>query len=99
LEELLPTSIKTWESLTHPDDLKKTYEILEKHFKGDTPFYECEFRMKHKDGSWVWILDKGKVISWTEDGKPLIMCGTHVNITRLKELKKILLKVKKNLEH
>lgn len=91
LEELLPTSIKTWESLTHPEDLKKTYEILEKHFKGKSSFYEYEFRMRHKNGNWVWILDKGKVISWTEDGKPHMMYGIHINISRLKEAELALL--------
>lgn len=86
LEELYPLSIKTWESLTHPDDLKKSYECLEKHFKGELPFYECEIRMKHKNGNWVWVLDRGKVLTWTLDNKPLMMYGTHTNITHLKEV-------------
>jgi hypothetical protein len=40
--------------------------------------------MRHKDGSIVWILDRGKVSSWTEDGEPLMMFGTHMNITAKK---------------
>lgn len=85
LQELSPVSLKTWEMLTHPDDLQKAYSLLQKHFSGELPLYECEIRMKHKSGKWIWILDKGKVITWTADGKPLMMYGTHINITRLKE--------------
>jgi len=90
LEELSPISLQTWESLTHPEDLQKVYELLQKHFDGTLPQYECEIRMKHKNGNWVWILDKGKVVSWNNDGKPLMMYGTHIDITKLKETEKAL---------
>ena len=83
-EELSPVSIHTWETLTHPDDLKKSTELLEQHFKGERLYYECECRMKHKDGSWVWILDRGRVITRSTDGKPLMMFGTHTDITHRK---------------
>jgi len=86
LEEISPTSIETWKKFTHPDDLKKSGVLLEKHFAGDLDYYECEVRMKHKNGSWVWILDRGKVVSWTEDNKPLMMMGTHQDITKTKEI-------------
>ncbi|MDH7553353.1 MAG: PAS domain S-box protein [Spirochaetota bacterium] len=85
LQELSPVSLKTWELLTHPDDLQKAYTLLQKHFSGELPLYECEIRMRHKSGKWIWVLDKGQVVSWTADGKPLMMYGTHINITRLKE--------------
>ncbi len=84
LEELAPISIKTWEALTCPEDLKLANEQLVKHFNGDSLYYNCEFRMKHKDGHWVWIQDRGQVISWTSDGKPLWMFGTHIDITERK---------------
>jgi len=50
LEELEPISIETWIKLTHPDDFKKSDQLLKQHFLGETPFYECEARMRHKDG-------------------------------------------------
>lgn len=90
LQELSPISLQTWEVLTHPEDLQKSYELLQKHFDGTLPQYECEIRMKHKNGRWVWILDKGKVVSWSSDGKPLMMYGTHTDITNLKEAQKAL---------
>jgi PAS domain S-box-containing protein len=81
LEELLPVSIETWLKLAHPDDLKISGELLEKHFKGELDYYSFESRMKHKTGDWVWVLDRGKVHTWDMDGKPLIMSGTHQDIT------------------
>ena len=85
LEELAPLSIRTWMDLSHPDDLKLSERLLQQHFRGERDFYECEARMKHKDGRWIWVLDRGKVTSYTPDGKPLMMYGTHQDITERKE--------------
>ncbi|MBU4601560.1 PAS domain-containing protein, partial [bacterium] len=90
LKELAPISIKTWMKYTHPDDLKISNQLLERHFSGELPYYECECRMKHKDGHWIWVLDRGKVISRTEDGKPLWMYGTHQDITVRKQAEEAL---------
>jgi PAS domain S-box-containing protein len=85
LDELAPVSIKTWEILAHPGDFKKSDELLERHFAGKVPYYDIECRLKHKDGHWVWVNDRGKVVSWTDDGKPLMMFGTHADITDRKK--------------
>jgi PAS domain S-box-containing protein len=81
LEELQPISIQTWINLTHPDDLEVSNRLLEKCFAGENDNYICEARMRHKDGHWVWVLDRGKVVKWGADGAPLRMTGTHVDIT------------------
>ncbi|HPM21671.1 MAG TPA: PAS domain S-box protein [Thermotogota bacterium] len=85
LEEISPVSIETWKKCAHPDDLKKCVEKLEKHFRGELDYYECESRMRHKNGEWIWVLDRGKVVSWTVEGKPLLMMGTHLDITESKK--------------
>jgi len=85
LEELAPTTTETWERLAHPDDVKKSQAKLEEVFAGKVPAYDCEIRMRHKDGRWVWVLDRGRVVEWTRDGAPLRMSGTHADITQLKE--------------
>ncbi|MFW5790895.1 MAG: PAS domain S-box protein, partial [Bacillota bacterium] len=90
LEELEPTTIGTWQELTHPDDFNSAEEILKQHFEGEEDFYTAEVRMKHKEGHWVWILDQGKVISWTEDGQPLKMFGIHMDISKQKEYEKVI---------
>lgn len=86
LEELAPINEETWTRLVHPEDLKKSNEEIETLFFRKKEYYSLACRMKHKDGHWVWVLDKGKVINWTEDGKPLYMFGTHIDITDSKTL-------------
>jgi diguanylate cyclase (GGDEF)-like protein/PAS domain S-box-containing protein len=86
LDELQPTSIKTWINLCHPDDLKNSNDLLKKHFNGISDYYDIECRMKHKNGQWIWIHDRGKVIEWDKDGNPYKMYGTHSDITEKKEL-------------
>ena len=80
-EELEPISIETWNKLVHPDDLKLFNDTVERYFNGQTDTYECEVRMRHKSGHWVWILDRGKIVEHDEDGNPSKMTGTHVDIT------------------
>ena len=85
LDELAPIDINTWLKLAHPDDLPESGRLLEQHFSGQSAFYDCKCRMLHKDGHYVWVHDRGRVISWTEDGKPLMMYGTHADITEQKQ--------------
>ena len=81
LAELAPTSIETWRRLSHPDDLRRADELLEEHFAGTSAIYSCEGRMRHKDGHWVWVLDRGRVSEWDADGRPLRMIGTELDIS------------------
>ncbi|PID38110.1 MAG: hypothetical protein CSA65_08855 [Proteobacteria bacterium] len=85
LEELQPVSIDTWLRLVHPDDSERSAALLQSHFSGESPIYDCECRMRHKDGHWVWVHDRGRVVSWSPDGQPLTMFGTHAEITARKE--------------
>ncbi|UJP66989.1 PAS domain S-box protein [Mongoliitalea daihaiensis] len=89
LEELAPTSIHTWQTLVHPEDLVESGRRLNDCFERKTYFYELETRMKHKDGHWVWVYDRGKVLEWTDDGKPLMMYGTHQDISKRKNAEEI----------
>lgn len=98
LSELLPLSFETWTNLLHPEDLENAKQNLERHFSGETPFYECELRMRHKDGSWVWVLARGRVALWSPDGKPLMMAGTHLDITERKLAEEELIEAKKLAE-
>ncbi len=84
LEDISPTTHDTWIKFVHPDDLKLSEAQLEKHFKGNLDYYTCEVRMQHKNGNWIWVLDRGKVTEWADNGKPLIMYGTHQDITERK---------------
>src|SRR6056297_1149547 len=84
-DELEPFTFESWKHLIHPEDLQKCLNKVQEHFSGETERYECQFRMKHKKGHWIWVQDKGKVFERTPDGKPLLMYGTHQDITQTKE--------------
>ena len=85
LEELQPITIKTWEELIHPEDYPISSEKLVAHISGQTPLYDVEIRMRHKNGDWVWIQDTGQVITRSKDGRALMMYGTHTDITASKK--------------
>lgn len=99
LEELSPVSINTWKHLAHPDDLALSKEVLARHFGGKTDHYELEARMRHKEGHWIWILNRGKVVSYTPDGQPEWMAGTHWEITARKQDEEALRKQSAALAH
>ncbi|HPO48906.1 MAG TPA: PAS domain S-box protein, partial [Spirochaetota bacterium] len=86
LEEISPVSIDTWIKYAHSEDIKKSELLLNKHFKGEIDYYEFESRMRHKNGSWVWVLDRGRVSVWSEEGSPVLMYGTHQDITERKNI-------------
>jgi len=91
LEELSPTTIETWVRYTHPEDLARSNDLLSRHFSKKLPSYNIECRMKHKDGYWVWVHDRGRVMTWTKDGKPLIMYGIHTDISERKSQEELIL--------
>ena len=88
LDEISPVSINTWLQFAHPEDLEKSNYQKDLHLKGELPFYSSETRMKHKNGDWIWVLSRGKVITWTDDGQPLMMFGTHLDISERKKIEK-----------
>jgi PAS domain S-box-containing protein len=85
LDELAPISVETFKALLHPEDRKQALALIDEHFSGQHPYFECEVRLRHKDGHWVWVLTRGTVTSWTADGRPALMSGTHLDISARKE--------------
>jgi len=73
-----------WKAMVHPDDLNDLMGKLQKHLDGENPVYLAEYRIRCKDGSWNWVMGRGKVLEWTAEGKPLRMVGTHSDITEQK---------------
>ncbi|NVJ54337.1 MAG: PAS domain-containing protein [Campylobacteraceae bacterium] len=95
-ENELTNSLETWKKLVHPDDIElATKDILANH-RGKTTHYENVHRLKHKDGHWVWILDRGKTI-FDKNGIAIRMVGFHTDITKQKELEVSLMSSEKNL--
>jgi len=75
----------TWEKLVHPNDKQKTIDAAQAHIRGETAVFETEVRLRHADGHYLWILDRGKVVERSDDGTPMRMAGTHRDITARKE--------------
>jgi diguanylate cyclase (GGDEF)-like protein/PAS domain S-box-containing protein len=70
-----------WRRLIHPADAVRKLAALEAHFRGETPAYECEFRVRHKSGHWVWLLSRGKVVERDAFGIAVRMAGTHMDLS------------------
>jgi PAS domain S-box-containing protein len=82
--DLAPLSFDTWERRTHPDDRGPTLAALQRHLAGEVERYEAEFRMRHRDGHWVWLLSRGAVLTRTRTGAPEWMFGTQKDISERK---------------
>ncbi|MCT4643006.1 MAG: PAS domain S-box protein [Bacteriovoracaceae bacterium] len=80
--------LDTWKTRVHPDDIDNCYIDIQSYLDGKTDRYENIHRMKHADGSWVYILDRGKISKYDADGNPLIFTGTHQDITQSEAYKK-----------
>lgn len=85
LSEIEPVTINTWMDHCHPDDLVESAKKIEAYLAGETENYDCEARMKHKDGHWVWVHDTGRIVERDENGQPLRMIGTRIDITETRK--------------
>jgi PAS domain S-box-containing protein len=79
--EEIPFTLESWSSRVHPDDLDGCYADITRHINGETSFYENIHRMRHKDGSWRYILDRGRIVERDADGNPTRFTGTHTDLT------------------
>jgi diguanylate cyclase (GGDEF)-like protein/PAS domain S-box-containing protein len=83
LAELQPISIETWTRFAHPDDLALSNKLIEDLVQGLTFRYDVELRMRHREGHWIWVRDRGAIAEWDRDGRPTRMAGTHEDVTEL----------------
>ncbi len=81
LAELEPVTLDVWQRLVQPDDLAEALVALERHVRDESALYNAVFRMRHKKGHWVWVRSSGRIIVRTAEGKPLMMYGTHADIS------------------
>ncbi|PIQ99570.1 MAG: hypothetical protein COV66_10465 [Nitrospinae bacterium CG11_big_fil_rev_8_21_14_0_20_45_15] len=77
---------RSWEELVHPDDTPSLNKLHTEHLKGETPFYEIEYRIRTKSGNYVWVQDRGKVVARNEDGEPVRVYGLQTNISKRKQV-------------
>ena len=79
-----------WESLLHPDDRLQSIAALNEYVQGASDIYQNEFRLLCKDGSYKWILDRGKIVERLDDGTPRRIIGTHTDISEHKKTQEAL---------
>jgi PAS domain S-box-containing protein len=84
--EELPASRQIWLQSGHPEDIPNTNAALAEHLEGRTTVYQSEYRLRHRDGHWVWVLDRGKVVARDPRGQPVRVVGTQTDITPRKLL-------------
>lgn len=83
--ELQPITPARWQQLTAPEDWANASRIFAAHIAGTLPTVECEIRLRHRDGHWVWVLCRGQIMSYSAGGRALLMAGTHLDITAHKQ--------------
>jgi hypothetical protein len=77
----IPLSQQAWDQLIHPEDLAGQEAAYQAYLRGETPLFECRYRVRAKDGSWHWFEERGQVVQWSADGQPQRMLGTQTDVT------------------
>ena len=86
MEAVAPVNFATFINLIHEHDRQQVETSVQAHLAGDAKVYQATFRMRRKDDSWAWIEARGQVTAWTAEGEPLLMAGTHLDISNLKAI-------------
>jgi PAS domain S-box-containing protein len=89
-EDEIGNGLDEWATRVHPDDKAQAMADVQAHLDGATPYYSSEHRVRCKDGSWKWILDRGLVVRRDPAGKALRVIGTHADITESKRAEEVL---------
>lgn len=84
------TSYDAWEGDLHPDDRERTLELLADTVERRAPNFAAEYRIRTKSNRWVWVSDRGKVVSWNASGKAERAVGTLTDITERKRTEQVL---------
>ena len=79
-EDELGDDYKTWATQMHPDDKRKLFRNAKESIQNRTPLH-CKHRIKHKNGKWIWVLNRGKAF-YNEDGKAIMISGFQTDITK-----------------
>ncbi len=94
-DDEMRSDLMEWDKRVHPDDKEQAYLDIKTHLAGETEYYRNEHRLLCKDGTYKWILDRGKVVEFTKEGKPWRFVGTHSDITERREIEDKLSKSEK----
>jgi diguanylate cyclase (GGDEF)-like protein/PAS domain S-box-containing protein len=96
-EEAVDATLEGWIKRIHPDDRERILSTVLRQDSGEIPFNAFEYRERHKDGHYVWILSRGRPVEWFPDGQPARIVGTDTDITSLKAVEAALAEEKERL--
>ncbi|MDR1607896.1 MAG: PAS domain-containing protein [Deltaproteobacteria bacterium] len=94
----ISSDVNAWENSMFPEDYARAYQAVEDHCLGLTPSYECEFRLRHKNGSTVWAQDKGRVVERDERGQAKRLIGVMIDVSKQKLIERSLAENNDQLE-
>ncbi len=77
--------LETWTKCIHPKDSKTVIDNLQGHLEKKMPFFSCEYRVRTKNGRYIWISSRGKAL-WDEEGRAVRLAGSHTDITERKQM-------------
>ena len=80
------TTVEDWSSRVHPDDFQPAWNAINDYINGTTTVYQIEFRIRCADGSYKWIMDRGKIIARDALGTPIRLVGVHTDISESKQM-------------
>ncbi len=83
--EFGPLTGKRWSELVHPEDVERHQRARDRHLAGELPHFEGEVRVRHREGHWVWVLDRGRALTRSADGRPHMMFGIRMDVTARKQ--------------
>lgn len=83
--EEIESRVEFWKKRIHPDDFQQAIEQLDRYLRDSSSDYRSEFRIRHKDGHWIWVQSRGRITAHDTQGSPVRMTGTHLDITRQKD--------------
>ncbi|MCH1929814.1 EAL domain-containing protein [Shewanella sp. A25] len=72
---------QTWEARLHPEDKQAVLDSLDNYISGKAKSFESVHRLMHRDGHYVWVLDRGMLVDWDHLGRPTRMLGLHVDVS------------------
>ena len=81
----LEANVESWSSRLHPEDYDDVWQAIKNHLDGVTPFYESLHRIRHRDGHWVYVLDRGKIIERDSEGRAIRYTGTVTDVSEQKK--------------
>lgn len=85
------SSVESWRSIIHPDDLKYAQSVIQESIRTKNAVFDIESRFQTKIGDYRWIHIRGKTVSWNEDGSPRRIVGSHIDISNRKHMEESLL--------